>query len=335
MEQSIGKQIAIHRKRLQLTQEQLAEKLGVTAQAVSKWETGQSCPDIALLPKLAEIFQISVDELLGKEPKQVFSAEVVTEEDHLQNENSGFEFHWDSGRSGALTFALAVLLFGGLFLLSKIKQWDVSWWSILWPSFLLVYGVKGIFGKSFFFGTGCALVGGYYLLDNLNIWRLNISNELLIPIAVIIFGISLLIDACKKPKSPSFQITRNGIHLDSEKCVRNYCVDEDSFDYSLSFGKEIQRIDMPILKEGEITCSFGSLTVDFSGCEKVTENCKLELDCSFGSLTLLIPRRFRIEANSDTAFGNLKISGTPDPNPQGVIQVESDVSFGETVINYI
>ena len=65
MEETIGKRISSNRKRLALTQEQLAEKLGVTAQAVSKWENDQSCPDIAMLPRLAEIFSISTDELLG------------------------------------------------------------------------------------------------------------------------------------------------------------------------------------------------------------------------------------------------------------------------------
>ena len=45
MEETTGKRIMAHRKRLGLTQEQLAEKLGGTAQAVSKWEKDQSCPD--------------------------------------------------------------------------------------------------------------------------------------------------------------------------------------------------------------------------------------------------------------------------------------------------
>lgn len=53
-----------------LTQEMLAEKLNVTPQAVSRWETGISSPDIALLPKIADIFNISVDELLRNIPSQ-------------------------------------------------------------------------------------------------------------------------------------------------------------------------------------------------------------------------------------------------------------------------
>ena len=63
MEQTIGRRIAENRKRLGMTQDQLAEKLGVTAQAVSKWENAQSCPDITMLPRLAEIYGISTDAL--------------------------------------------------------------------------------------------------------------------------------------------------------------------------------------------------------------------------------------------------------------------------------
>ena len=57
MAETLGKRIAEHRKRLGLTQDALAEKLGITAQAVSKWENDLSCPDITMLPKLAEIFK--------------------------------------------------------------------------------------------------------------------------------------------------------------------------------------------------------------------------------------------------------------------------------------
>ena len=47
-----------------MTQLELAEKMGVTDKAVSKWERDLSCPDISSIPKLAEIFGISVDELM-------------------------------------------------------------------------------------------------------------------------------------------------------------------------------------------------------------------------------------------------------------------------------
>lgn len=59
----IGEQIKRFRLEKQVTQEELAEFLSVSFQAVSKWETGVSTPDISLLPKLAIFFGISIDEL--------------------------------------------------------------------------------------------------------------------------------------------------------------------------------------------------------------------------------------------------------------------------------
>ena len=85
MEMTLGKRIVQNRKRLTMTQEQLAEKLGVTAQAVSKWENDQSCPDINMLPRLAEIFKTTTDELLGREATTpVYVATVETPENNKE-----------------------------------------------------------------------------------------------------------------------------------------------------------------------------------------------------------------------------------------------------------
>ncbi|NLV99324.1 MAG: helix-turn-helix transcriptional regulator [Clostridiaceae bacterium] len=62
---SIGKKIANLRKEQGLTQSELAEKLGVSAQAVSKWENDVAYPDITLLPALAEELNTTIDLLLG------------------------------------------------------------------------------------------------------------------------------------------------------------------------------------------------------------------------------------------------------------------------------
>ena len=59
----IGKLIAKLRKEKQLTQEQLAEKMGVSINAVSKWERGLSFPDVSLLKKLCMELNISIEEL--------------------------------------------------------------------------------------------------------------------------------------------------------------------------------------------------------------------------------------------------------------------------------
>ena len=63
----IGSFIKEIRKEKGLTQEQLAEKLGVSQKSVSRWETGKTMPDYSLLPNICETLEINVAELLGAE----------------------------------------------------------------------------------------------------------------------------------------------------------------------------------------------------------------------------------------------------------------------------
>ncbi len=67
----LSENIAFLRKKQGMTQEGLAGRLDLSFQAVSKWENGQSSPDISLLPRLSEIFGVSVDELFGITKKDV------------------------------------------------------------------------------------------------------------------------------------------------------------------------------------------------------------------------------------------------------------------------
>ena len=71
METTLGKRIAALRKQKELKQDDIAQLLEVSPQAVSKWENDQTCPDIGLLPKLAQILGVTTDELLsGKQELQ-------------------------------------------------------------------------------------------------------------------------------------------------------------------------------------------------------------------------------------------------------------------------
>ncbi|MBQ0139918.1 MAG: helix-turn-helix domain-containing protein [Kurthia sp.] len=71
----IHTKLVMLRKKEQKTQQDIARFIGVSTAAVSKWETGQSYPDIMILPKLANYYNISIDDLLGYEP-QLTKAEI-------------------------------------------------------------------------------------------------------------------------------------------------------------------------------------------------------------------------------------------------------------------
>lgn len=72
MSNTLGSRISECRKRLGITQDQLAEHMNVSPQAVSKWENDLSCPDISLLPQLADYFNVTIDDLLrGNKAQEV------------------------------------------------------------------------------------------------------------------------------------------------------------------------------------------------------------------------------------------------------------------------
>lgn len=67
MELMIAEKVKKYRKERDMTQEALAQALGVAAQSVSKWECGEGYPDITLLPAIANFFEVTVDELIGND----------------------------------------------------------------------------------------------------------------------------------------------------------------------------------------------------------------------------------------------------------------------------
>lgn len=335
MTETLGKRIMSHRKRLGLTQDALAEKLGITAQAVSKWENDLSCPDISMLPRLAAIFGVTTDELLGAQPKhKVHEAEVVEDQEHglhLENEDGKWEFHWDGGIRGRLFFPVWVLLLGILLLADNILALDIGFWGLAWPSWLLV---MGLFSFQWFSltGLGFTLVGAYFLAEHLGILPFALTGQIIWPAMVILFGLSLLLDALRKPKKPKFTIHKNGGN--SKKTKWDCHSDGSGFCCELSFGERTFPVNVSKLHHGTAECSFGSLVVDLSGCQAVSESCHVTLDCSFGELKLLVPRRFAVQCTEASSFGSISYSGQPDSQPEGVIYLDADVSFGEISVEY-
>ena len=77
----LGKTILQLRRKQNITQDELAAELGVTAAAVSKWENGYTLPDILMLCALADYFQVTTDELLGRNPKAKYAVVAVTSQE--------------------------------------------------------------------------------------------------------------------------------------------------------------------------------------------------------------------------------------------------------------
>ena len=336
---TLGKRIAENRKRLGLTQDQLAEKLGLTAQAVSKWENDQSCPDITMLPKLAEIFDITTDELLGREvPPKVHTAEVVNDDKEssafveVHNEQDGWTFKWDGGRKGAVMFAVMVLMIGGLLLAAKFLHWDVSFWNIAWPCALLCTGITWLLKKFSIFSFGLTLFSGYCLVNNLGIWQLDLAEELIFPLCVVLFGLALLFDSFRKPKRSHIHFERNG---KSKEFTSNCYTEDGEFECDVSFGEISYLVKTECLHSGNANISFGELTVDLSGCQQIASDCSIDANCAFGQLNLLVPRCYRVESRDSVAFASVQTKGEPDQNVKGVIHVDANANFGEISIRYI
>ena len=95
---SIGSTIKKLRREREMTQEQLAEYLGITANAVSQWECDRTAPDISQLPMLARILQVTTDRLLG--------VDLSRDEEEIQRiGRESFDFYRKGQREKAIEIA--------------------------------------------------------------------------------------------------------------------------------------------------------------------------------------------------------------------------------------
>lgn len=101
----IAQNIIRLRKNANMTQAELAEKLNYTDKAVSKWERGESIPDVIVLKQLADLFQVRVDDLLVKYDESQPTPTVSTVSNNIRNH--GFI----TGMSVLLVWLIATLLF--------------------------------------------------------------------------------------------------------------------------------------------------------------------------------------------------------------------------------
>ncbi len=329
IQKTLGERIKYHRKRLGLTQEELARRMGVTAQAVSKWENNLSSPDISILPELAEVFDISLDELLGRTAGE----NAVHEAQPVEEPKKEFHFEWSNPKKKlhSILFAVFVLLYGGLLLTNNLLQLDVSWWTLLWTLGLVYAGLCGLTSRFSFFCLVMVLAGAFFLTDAYGFVPFDLGWGVLIPAVLIIWGCSLLLDLLLGKKK------KHGVHVHTDgKACREYSCEDGWLKCELSFGECRMPVVTPLLRGGEIECSFGNFSVDFSGCEALAPDCRVEIDQSFGNLTLLIPDKYEARICSQEHFAaSAEIKGSPAPNPKGILQLALDDNFGAVTIKYV
>lgn len=113
----LSENIKALRKKKGFSQEMVAERLNIVRQTVSKWEKGYSVPDAEMLERLAELFEVSVMELLGKPEEKVNAAEtseivqqLVLLNDHLARQSRMRRRMWKCAGIVLLSFAIIVAL---------------------------------------------------------------------------------------------------------------------------------------------------------------------------------------------------------------------------------
>lgn len=337
----MGKRISSLRKQCGLTQDQLAARVGVTAQAVSKWENDISCPDISILAKLAETLGVTTDELLGVKP--VEPRVVVVESDKKRSSGAkkqqSFTFRWDGGKRSAIFLGLLVALVGLALLLERLGLWpfagQLSFWGIVWPATLLGLGVAWMCERFSLFNLALAALGLYYLLFNLGAVTYELTWSVIWPALLILFGLSLLLDQFL-PKRRK----KCGVHCTNEdgeehEPVIDYSDDEGFVNFDCSFADANQVVSVEEFVGGDVDISFGKATIDLTGCKRFVAGARLKVDVSFGSGVILLPRTVRLDPSMDRAFGSSTVTGEPLPDAVETLQLRGDVSFGSLVLRYV
>lgn len=158
-QEKIGKFISAMRKEKNLTQKQLAENLGITDKAISKWETGRSMPDNAMLLDLCKALDVSLNELLSGEKLSQDKYGGKAEENmiHLMEENAKQK---STNRWTIVGTIIGIILLCVALIYTIIQSAGVRaiTWFLDFPSFMLVTGIPMIvlaaagMVKDFFYG---------------------------------------------------------------------------------------------------------------------------------------------------------------------------------------
>ena len=329
--QTMGKRISSLRKNKGLTQEQLADRLGVSAQAVSKWENDVSCPDISLLPQLSDVLGVTTDELLGAKPIEPHVVVVDAKDKKQQDASKGFSVSYGGDKKEGVWFAVAVILVGLAFLFTRTGILpfgsEMTLFGIIWPAVLIGVGVSWFVKSYSAIGLGLGVLGIYYLLYNIGAVSYELKWSIVWPILIVLFGVTILLDKLLP--------NRHGKWNGSGKASAEYNDNAGFIDYDCSFTEETRKVTTDEFAGADLDISFGKGTLDMTGVKSVRTGASINADVSFGSLEIWMPRTIRIAVNSNKAFGAIQMKGDADADAPYTVQLVGDVSFGSLEIKYL
>lgn len=325
---TLGKRILYYRKRMGMTQEQLAERMGVTAQAVSKWEHDLSCPDVTCLPRLAEVFGITTDQLLGLtgSSPQKESREEPPREDRQYHCQWDFRFGKDSA-----FFGLFLVLSGGIYLIATLLELEVGFWSILWPTGLLCLGLKSCLDRLGTFGIGAILAGSYFLLEHLGVIPSLLSWPLVLGAVLILWGLGMVLEQFRPRR---FYVQAKAPNSDSqERPIRTFHTENGYIHADYAFCSDRVTVQEPEFRGGDVDIAFGTLVLDLRNCTGAVPGCCLNVDVSFGTMVLLLPRCLRLESHMDRTGSSMNVTGTPDSDARPIV-FNGDCTFSSMKVQY-
>lgn len=313
---TMGKRIMALRKAAGMTQEQLAEKLGVSPQAVSKWENDISCPDISALPLIASLFGVSTDQLLGiKEPAR-------------PNDPPAKK---SAVRGIGIGPGILLIVLGAAFLISRTVELPFALWDVLWPAVLMGLSISvAIEHRSVLF-LGAAFFCLYQLLRPLAIDMPPLHWNAIWPTALILIGLEIVLRRLFPSVFRSTKQPPEG-HRFSGRSVCSYGLQDGFISCDTAFGEEHRAEDGCEIKGGNIKTSFGECTLDLSRCT-FAPNAEFFAEVSFGSLNIILPQNIKVVADTANSLGSTDIHGEPAENALP-ITLSGKVSFGSIEISY-
>ena len=332
---TLGKRIAMLRKNQGWTQEQLGEKVGVSAQAVSKWENDIACPDIATLPLLADLFGVTVDELLGVKPIEPHVV-ILDKEPESEKNNKGVQFsiHRDDGHWGAITLCITAILICVMLILRSMtplfNRADVGVWNYIWPLLVFGLGLASV-REDVVFGVAAMAFGAYEL-----VWfGWGVPFEIQWYVVVLILALTVLIKILLQKLGLLQKKNKKFVEVEGNAPNRvcNYSDEGNFIRAEMSFGHNSITYPYDTLNGMKLETNFGDHEIDLRSVRNFN-NALMEVEVNFGNVIITLPPCVRVVKSADTAFAALRVIGEPDPAADQTVYLKGDVNFGNLEIRY-